>query len=260
MNLFTKLLISLALVLSPAALANGWNSVMGTTKTIDSKRNVNVLGSISVRKGLRVAKEIYKLATVNPETERRDEIYLTVNSPGGSVVGGWFIIDAMSAVKTQGHKVVCVTGVLAASMAFNILAACDERWSLPNAQLLWHPARIFTRRPVTADVMETWTEELKSINGKIKDLILESSEMDEDYFDKHDRRETLHPATNLIPHTKLYWINAVTHIKGSKHILSTRDPRDGFSFRLGPKDEFDWDDNDIEIVDDNMFLREEAGE
>ena len=125
-------------------------------------------------------------------------------------MGGWFIIDAMSAVKTKGYKVTCVTGVLAASMAFNILAACDERWSLPNAQLLWHPARIFTRRPVTADVMETWTEELKSINDKIKDLIIESSEMDEDFFDKHDQRETLHPAVNLVAHTNSTGLTAST--------------------------------------------------
>lgn len=248
MNLFTNLLISMALLL-PATAYSQVN--FGVTYKVDTARNVDILGPISIGKGLRVAQAILSKAT-GPLDQ---EIFLTVNSPGGSVVGGWFIIDAMSAAKTKGYKVTCVTGVLAASMAFNILAACDERWALPNAQLLWHPARIFTRSPVTADVMDVWTDELRSINGKIKKLILESSEMDEDFFDLHDSRETLHPAVNLVPHTKLYWINCVNNVEGAPSLLKVTDPRDGFMFGRKAGDEFDFGDADVEIVDHNKFLQ-----
>tara|TARA_R110000868_G_scaffold372437_2_gene636273 strand:+ start:487 stop:1119 length:633 start_codon:yes stop_codon:yes gene_type:complete len=69
-------------------------------------------------------------------------ITLVINSPGGEVTSGLYLLNTMALKQARGTKFRCVTTSLAASMAFQIFAACDVRYALPNTFLLYHPVRI----------------------------------------------------------------------------------------------------------------------
>jgi len=66
-----------------------------------------------------------------------EDIYLLINSPGGSISAGMGIYDTMQAVESN-ITTVCVG--LATSMAALILAAGAEgkRYSLPNSRIMIH--------------------------------------------------------------------------------------------------------------------------
>lgn len=71
------------------------------------------------------------------DAESHDDIYLYINSPGGSVADGLAIIDTMNHIKSN---VVTIAIGTAASMAAVILSAGakGKRKSLPNASILLH--------------------------------------------------------------------------------------------------------------------------
>lgn len=69
-------------------------------------------------------------------------IDIIINSPGGSIVAGMFIVTAIERAKSRNVVVRCAVPRFAASMAFQILSHCSERYILPQAFVLWHPPRI----------------------------------------------------------------------------------------------------------------------
>lgn len=71
------------------------------------------------------------------DSESSDEIYLYINSPGGSITDGLAIIDTMEVIKSPVHTV-CVGQ--AASMGAVILAcgAKGKRSALPHSRILIH--------------------------------------------------------------------------------------------------------------------------
>lgn len=62
-------------------------------------------------------------------------IYFYINSPGGSVYAGLAIYDTMKFIKKD---VITVCNGLAASMGAFLLAAGDQRMSLPNSTIMIH--------------------------------------------------------------------------------------------------------------------------
>lgn len=67
--------------------------------------------------------------------EERKPIILYINSPGGNVVDGYSLIDAICLSETP---VYTVNLALAASMGFLIFIAGHKRYSLPHAEFLIH--------------------------------------------------------------------------------------------------------------------------
>ncbi len=69
--------------------------------------------------------------------DSKKDIYLYINSPGGSVTAGLAILDTMQFIKPD-VSTICVG--LAASMGSHILAAGakGKRFSLPNAEIMIH--------------------------------------------------------------------------------------------------------------------------
>lgn len=69
--------------------------------------------------------------------DQKKDIYLYVNSPGGSVTAGLAIYDAMQYVKPD-VRTICVG--MAASMAAVLLASGTKgkRFALPNSEILLH--------------------------------------------------------------------------------------------------------------------------
>lgn len=69
-------------------------------------------------------------------------ITLIINSPGGEVNAGMYLINGMELAKARGTRFRCITTGLAASFAFQVFAKCDDRYALPNSFMLYHPVRI----------------------------------------------------------------------------------------------------------------------
>lgn len=101
----------------------------------DPKRTVRMIGVVDGR-AMALAKQIEKLSRT------REPIDMLINSPGGSMEVGMVIVDAMRLAKKRGVKFRCASAVMAASMAFIMLAECQERYVLANTRLLFHPVSI----------------------------------------------------------------------------------------------------------------------
>jgi ATP-dependent protease ClpP protease subunit len=70
------------------------------------------------------------------------EITLIINSPGGEVNAGMYLLNAMKLSQARGVNFRCITTGLAASMALQIFSQCDTRYALPNSFMLYHPVRV----------------------------------------------------------------------------------------------------------------------
>jgi ATP-dependent protease ClpP protease subunit len=69
-------------------------------------------------------------------SSQEQELYLYLDSPGGSIIAGQRLMSAMSA---SGKKFNCIVN-FAASMAFVILQHCDTRTITPNGVAMQHVA------------------------------------------------------------------------------------------------------------------------
>lgn len=79
---------------------------------------------------------VAQLLFLEAEDPEKD-IYLYINSPGGSITAGMAIYDTMQFIKPQVHTI-CIG--MAASMGAFLLAAGEpgKRFALPNAEVMIH--------------------------------------------------------------------------------------------------------------------------
>lgn len=79
---------------------------------------------------------VAQLLFLAAEDEEKD-IYLYINSPGGSITAGMAIYDTMQFIKPKVHTI-CIG--MAASMGAFLLAAGEpgHRYALPNAEVMIH--------------------------------------------------------------------------------------------------------------------------
>ncbi|WP_269746117.1 ATP-dependent Clp endopeptidase proteolytic subunit ClpP [Jeotgalibacillus campisalis] len=80
-----------------------------------------------------IVSQLLFLEADNPEKD----IYLYINSPGGSITAGMAIYDTMQFIKPKVHTI-CIG--MAASMGAFLLAAGEKghRYALPNAEVMIH--------------------------------------------------------------------------------------------------------------------------
>lgn len=108
--------------------------------------------------------------------ERRDPgepIDITINSPGGSVLDGLALFDAILRLRRKGHFVTTRgTGVIA-SMATVLLQAGDERILDANSWFMVHEVSSGSRGTVSE--MEEQQAFSKRLNDRIMDILLERS-------------------------------------------------------------------------------------
>ena len=69
------------------------------------------------------------------ESVSDEDIYIYINSPGGSIVAGLALYDTMKFIKP---KVITICVGLAASMAAFILSSGDKRYALKNSEIMIH--------------------------------------------------------------------------------------------------------------------------
>jgi ATP-dependent Clp protease protease subunit len=95
---------------------------------------------------------------------KNNELNIFITSPGGSVLEGMKIIDHMKMFSNQGIITNCIVD-FAASMAFVITQACDNRYGLSSGILMQHQMSLSTGGPI-----ENMHNYLKLINNINSDL------------------------------------------------------------------------------------------
>lgn len=74
---------------------------------------------------------------INMSKIEDNDIILYLSSPGGSVIAGQSLIQKINYLQHRGHRVHCVAD-FAASMAFAIMQACNDRYVMPSSILMQH--------------------------------------------------------------------------------------------------------------------------
>jgi len=180
------------------------------TLVVPKERLIEITGEISLPE-VAIAQVISEFTA---ENKQPTDIYLSINSPGGSVMFGMMIVDSMEQAKLRGFKFHCLVGALAASMAFQILAHCDERYALPNANLLFHSVAVSGAGRITPDDARYLAEQLSVANERLDADLLKYLPIDAQNYSYHKGRETMwHPA-ELNQVLGKEWIHVVDRVEG----------------------------------------------
>lgn len=129
--------------------------------------------------------------------ERYDVVNIRLNSPGGDVVHGLAIINAMKRCKA---KVVTWNDGLAASMASGIWLAGEERHMAENAMLMIHSPINFCwgnalEMRACADLLDKWEESF--VAQLAERLGIEQAEVKAEFFDGEDHWITFNGCVNM---------------------------------------------------------------
>lgn len=177
-----------------AAMLIGNVATAKETFTFIPERTLHIVGGIGGLKALQTADNIITLAERDPS----QPIQLFINSPGGEVLTGMQIIAAIDVVKARGVKVQCFVSTIAASMAFHILGACDERYTLRTSLLLWHPAAVmaFGVR-IDKKAAKTLYIALDALERALNPRLIKELGISPEVFYMHHEMETFHPGIVL---------------------------------------------------------------
>jgi ATP-dependent protease ClpP protease subunit len=181
-----KKLLVLALALLGLA-----STAQAQTLTVDPSRTIRIVGAVSGN-ALVAATELEQLVTKSTKP-----VYIVLNSPGGSVYAGLQFVNAMLLAQTRGVKLVCVAPVMAMSMAFYFYAICDERYAFDGSLLLWHPMKINTNAPLSAEDLEYEGWAIRMLEAPMIELLVKTLGLPRAVFFYHYRRETMWTASGL---------------------------------------------------------------
>lgn len=195
------------------------------TFKLNSKRLIEVIDVVD-GSAIDLAQQLHKMAAAS-----KDPIDILINSPGGAIVPGYMFVDAMDAARSQGIKIRCAVGMLAASMAFNMLAHCDERVALRHAALLFHPPRISSRQPMLVPDLLQAAEDLQRIIDASTGELIDMVGMRRAQFYKHFNQETLWAASDLAKASGKPWLRIVDNITGSDKVFTHEKPKMFLFFR-----------------------------
>jgi len=179
-----------AALLSCSCMAHG-KTLENNTFVASETRTVYVSGAVTGA-ALGTAQQIYNLAEAGNEP-----IDIIINSPGGYIIPGLQVISAMNIAQSRGITIRCFVPLLAASMGFQMLAECDERYALRYSLLLWHPAKTGFRGSVTWKQLLYATRELRAMERDLLDILLSKLKISKKKFYYHYRNETLWQAHHL---------------------------------------------------------------
>jgi len=152
------------------------------------------------------------------------DIDVIISSPGGEVIAGSLLIDFMEQLKLGGVRFRCVVRDVAASMAFQILLHCNERYATPHSYLLWHPVRVFYQGPLTGEQASSLGVQLAIADEVALHDIRAYMTMPEQDLIWHFQHETLHQAFTLIHSSPGFFTavtNDITNLRPEKPALDT---------------------------------------
>lgn len=131
---------------------------------LNDQNTVTLYGEVNDFTAYQVIKKIHDLQDVSTDKP----IILFIDSPGGNVMSGLRIIDAMQASKRPVYTVVVGT---AASMAAYIHQYGFKRYMLPHAIIMFHQART----TISSDQLEHAENRLTMLKMLIFDLNVNAS-------------------------------------------------------------------------------------
>jgi len=158
------------------------SAIAGSSYTVENNdRIAYVVGPIG-ESSIAIAHQIERASA-----KSREPIHVIINSPGGMILAGYQIIQAMNIARNRGSEVVCVVATMAASMAFQLLPHCDRRYALKKSLLLFHPAHVSLQGSINADEALSIAEDLRRMdraaNYEIKSMMGVPSD---EWFDFHN--------------------------------------------------------------------------
>lgn len=163
---------------------------------IDPERTVIVSGVISGGNVTQLTPNLMRMAA----QDVKKPIDIIISSPGGELVTGGLFVNVMEGLRGKGVTLRCYVPTVAASMAFQLLLHCDERYSLENSVFLWHGARVFLGdTPVTQEMAMQLSLDLEDTNSRIlSDLEGTLGKfISADELERHFHLETLHTGAQL---------------------------------------------------------------
>lgn len=161
----------------------GGNYSWAAAPTVNPKRTVIIQGVIGGGNVLKLTETLEKLSKDSPD----EPIDMVISSPGGEVNTGFLFINVMEDLKARGTTIRCFVPTIAASMAFQILAHCNERYALERSLLLFHRAHVqiggglfSSGQVMTAPAAKALAEDLQIIDNTIWEELTEYLPMDVD--------------------------------------------------------------------------------
>lgn len=115
----------------------------------------------------------------------RVPIKLYINSPGGSVVDGYGLIDAIITSKTP---VWTINQAMCASMGFLIFIAGQRRYSMPHAEFLMHDGST-AGWDSTAKMKDRMDFELNEVEAMTREYIIQHTNITEEMYKEKYRVE-----------------------------------------------------------------------
>lgn len=118
-------------------------------------------------------------------TEERKPILLYINTPGGQVIEGWGLIDAIICSKTP---VYTINQAQCSSMGFLIAISGHKRYCMPHAEYLMHEGftGAFDNLSKAKDRIDFEAGEMEKMTRK---FVLAHTKMDADFYEKKYRCE-----------------------------------------------------------------------
>ncbi len=138
---------------------------------------------------------IAQLLFLEAENPDRD-IWLYINSPGGSITSGMAIYDAMQYVKPQ-VATICIGQ--AASMAAVLLAAGAEgkRYALPNSRVLIHQPLMYGLGGQASEI-DIHAREIMKMKKRLNEILAHHTGQDVDKIDHDTDRDYILTAEDAV--------------------------------------------------------------
>ena len=143
-------------------------------------RIIMIFGEINDAVSASIISQLLFLSSVD---EKKD-IYIYINSPGGSVTSGLSIYDTMKYIKP---KVITIGMGLCASMGAFLLSSGDKRYALENTKVMIHQPLGGAKGQAT-DIMII-AEEIINIKKKLNELLSKNTKQPLSKIEKDTERD-----------------------------------------------------------------------
>lgn len=196
MKLRTLVVTALTLMLGVSAFASDSTKVdfskKRPVKTINlvlpSDRTVVLRGAFTAESVGSVMAKMKEMAAT-----KKDAIYLVINSPGGSVLDGFELIDLIQSLKKgQGIKTTCIVQTEAYSMGALTALYCDKTYMQKHSSIMFHEAAYGVQGSVT------------QVNQRVEFISKYFDELNQDIADQMGTTKAIY--TSLL--TPEYWKTA----------------------------------------------------
>lgn len=172
---------------------------------------VELTGVIQGMGAIEVANRIVAVSAIQ-------DVNIVINSPGGQVTVGQFILNAIDLAHGRGRKVSCYVTGMAASMAFQVYAYCDKRYALRHALLLWHPVKVVAgNQPLRSQDAQDLADDLKRVEHHLTEELIARLHIPRNVFFYHYQHETLFLATELVALAPDF-MQAIDYVPGVKDL------------------------------------------